>query len=179
MPVVDEVNKLSQLLPRRIFRYQLDLVNKVAYTAHLPEACELVAFQRSRDEDMLLKLNNEIFFGHPDQGAWTTGKLLIKLNESLRSESDIQVLLHQGNPIAYFWLKHHQLMGAAPCEIYVLGVLEQFRRNGVGAFLVSEALTNMQEFGCDRAWVYTDETNLKARNLYESFGFFLDFIEEL
>jgi len=179
VPMIDEVNKPSQLPPRRVFRYQLNLGDKVAYTVGLPEACELVAFQKGIDEDILLKLNNEIFFGHPEQGAWTMGKLHTKVNESLRSAADIQIILHQGYPVGYFWLKHHPRLDFATCEIYVIGVLEKFREIGVGGFLVSEALKRMQVLGCERAWVYTDETNTRARSLYQRFGFVLDFIEEL
>lgn len=178
-PVIDSVNKATQIPPRRVFRYELNLASKVVHAVGLPESCELTTFQRGVDEDLLLNLNNAIFVDHPDQGAWNMGKLMTKLNESLRTESDIQVLLHKGYPVAYFWLKHHQLLDFFPCEIYVLGVLKRFRGIGVGNFLVSEALKRMQEFSCERAWVYTDESNLRARNLYERFGFRFDLIEEL
>lgn len=178
-PVMHTVKTIGLLPKRRVFRYEKALDGEADLLDGLSADCSLVAFKRGIDEELLLSLNNEIFRDHPDQGAWSMGKLMTRLNETLQYESDLQILLYQGGPVGFVWLKHHKLLEFSPCEIYVVGVLESFRDIGLGKFLVSVALQRMQGLGCKTAWVYTDEANMRARNLYESFGFRLDFIEEL
>jgi len=164
---------------RRIVRYELPLKQYLSDLPGMGGGCKLVLFQRGCDESLLLALNNQIFSEHPDQGSWNMDTLINKLNETIKFDSDLQILHYEGEPSGFIWLKHHDQSGFAACEIFVMGVLDKLRGLGLGKYLVSSALDVIKKFGYSTAWVYTDESNTRARKLYESFGFRFDFIEEL
>jgi len=57
-------------------------------------------------------------------------------------------------------------------ELYVdnLGVTEAFRRRGLARRLVNAVLDLGRSVGCEEWWVGTEQDNVPARRLYESFG---------
>jgi mycothiol synthase len=178
-PMVSLVNPSDPQSIRRVCRFSMNLSKAENFETLSCDGFELRGFKVAQDEELLLRLNNEIFNEHPDQGNWSLGKLMTKLNETLRAEEDVQFLVYRDEPAGFVWFKHHKLLDSAPCEIYVLGVLERFRGVGLGSYLVASSLNRMLSMGCDVAWVYTDDSNSVAKSLYESFGFRLDLIEEL
>jgi ribosomal protein S18 acetylase RimI-like enzyme len=50
-------------------------------------------------------------------------------------------------------------------------VLEQYRRQGIGAKLMREALNHARKCGCVRVELGTRRDNIHARRLYERLGF--------
>jgi mycothiol synthase len=178
-PMVNLVNPSEPSSIRSVCRLSLILEDFEATAIPVCDGAQLRSLRISQDEGLLLRLNNEIFSEHPDQGNWTLGKLMMKLNETLKAGDDVQFLIYGGEPAGFVWLKHHSLLDSSPCEIYVLGILERYRGLGLGKYLVGVALERMRKMRCEVAWVYTDLSNTAAKSLYESFGFRLDFIEEL
>ncbi len=178
-PMVSLVNQSNPQSIRRVCRFSMNLSEAINVETLSSDGFELRGFKGAQDEELLLRLNNEIFNEHPDQGNWSLGKLMTKLNETLRGDDDVQFLIYGDEPAGFVWFKHHKFLDSAPCEIYVLGVLERFRGVGLGRYLVASALNRMLSMGCEVAWVYTDDSNSMAKSLYESFGFRLDLIEEL
>jgi len=59
-----------------------------------------------------------------------------------------------------------------PTELYVdnLGVAEAFRRQGIARRLIESMLDLGRSLGCEEWWVGTEEDNVPARRLYETFG---------
>jgi ribosomal protein S18 acetylase RimI-like enzyme len=57
-------------------------------------------------------------------------------------------------------------------ELYVdnLGVAEAFRRQGIARRLIEAMLDLGRLLGCEEWWVGTEEDNVPARRLYETFG---------
>ena len=57
-------------------------------------------------------------------------------------------------------------------ELYVdnLGVAEDFRRQGIARRLIETILDLGRSLGCEEWWVGTEEDNVPARRLYETFG---------
>jgi ribosomal protein S18 acetylase RimI-like enzyme len=57
-------------------------------------------------------------------------------------------------------------------ELYVdnLGVAPDFRRQGIARRLIETMLDLGRSLGCEEWWVGTEEDNLPARSLYETFG---------
>ena len=52
-----------------------------------------------------------------------------------------------------------------------VGVFPEFRRNGIGRFLVQQVVEALRRFGCEYVAVGTEAANKKAIGLYEKVGF--------
>jgi mycothiol synthase len=175
-------NAVNQSVPgvsRRVFRYALKLKDYEPSRRALPIDFDCVGFRKGFDEEALLELNNDIFLGHPDQGALTLGLLYQRLCASDPAAHQISFVRFQKEPVGFLWLKWHRLLNINPCEIYVLGLIERARGVGVAQYLIDLAASAAHESGCELLWVYTDESNLIARKVYEERGFALDLISTL
>jgi mycothiol synthase len=173
------VNQSVPGVSRRVFRYALKLKEYEHSRRALPDDFDCVGFRKGFDEETLLELNNEIFLGHPDQGALTLGTLYQRLCASDPAAHRISFVRFQEAPVGFLWLKWHRLLNINPCEIYVLGLIERVRGVGVAQYLVDLAASAARESECELLWVYTDESNLVARKVYEERGFALDLISTL
>lgn len=60
---------------------------------------------------------------------------------------------------------------AGEAEILKITVIQLFRGLGVGSLLLQTAIKRMAEEGATRCYLEVRESNGKARNLYEKFGF--------
>jgi|FLYL01.1.fsa_nt_gi mycothiol synthase len=127
---------------------------------------------RPGEEEMLLRLNNTIFAGHPENGAWTMADLAARMAQPWFQAEDLLILEAWGRPSGFCWLKVEErgedgLVG----EIYVIGTLPEYHGRGFGRYLLSQGLRRLAERGVDTVAVYTDMDNARAVTLYWSFGF--------
>lgn len=60
---------------------------------------------------------------------------------------------------------------AVEAELCNLGVLKEFRRNGVGTCLLRKTLLRLEEFSSFSVFLEVRRTNIAARAFYEKFGF--------
>ncbi len=58
-------------------------------------------------------------------------------------------------------------------EIWVIGVDPQRHRSGLGAALVAAGLDHLSALGLSVAMLFTEESNVAARRMYERMGFHL------
>jgi mycothiol synthase len=140
--------------------------------AALPDAVRLRAFQPGRDEAEWLALNNLVFAGHPEQGAWDLADVQARLQQPWFNPEDFLVATQAGRMIGYHWLKldHASRKG----EIYVIGVHPDQQRRHFGRALTIAGLQHMRERGMREATAYVDQENRGALAMYESLGFRAD-----
>lgn len=81
-------------------------------------------------------------------------------------------------PIGFIWV---EFFGPENDNLFVklLSVSEAYRRKGFGRRLLDEALRRGTDHGADRAMLWVEEDNAKARRLIESVGFYFSGEEEV
>lgn len=136
-----------------------------------PEGASLRTF-RSGEDEMLVRLNNRIFEGHPEQGAWTLEDFRARAQQKWFNPTDILVLQVHGVPAGFCWVKVEERGTEGRVgEIYVIGTTPEYRGRGLGRFLLSKALQHLSSRRINAVAVYVDESNAAAVRLYESFDF--------
>ncbi|MBF6601320.1 MAG: mycothiol synthase [Dehalococcoidia bacterium] len=142
-----------------------------------PAGAALRAYRPGADDAAWLALNNRIFAGHPENGAWTLADLRARLAQPWFCADDFLLLdlpAASGHPetAAFCWVKVEN-RGDDGCvgEVYVIGVAPRHRGRGFGRFLLDHALAHIARRGARTAAVYVDATNAGALQLYDDAGF--------
>ena len=115
-----------------------------------------------------LRVNNEAFSWHPEQGGWD----LERLHRAMRVEwfdPEGVWFLSCGDELAGFsWTKVHP---DGTGEVYVVGLANDYRGRGLGAPLMQLALSHLVGEGKDRVILYVEADNAPAVARYEGLGF--------
>lgn len=81
------------------------------------------------------------------------------------------VALDDGFVIGWAWgVRQRHVCGYTQVQLYEIEVATPHRRQGHGRALLSMALGLATSEGHHRMWLFTDEANASAKNLYESTG---------
>jgi mycothiol synthase len=137
-----------------------------------PEGTTIRPFRVGADEEMLLRLNNRIFEGHPENGSWTLEDLLARTSQSWFRAGDILILEAHGRASGFCWLKVEERTGEGKVgEVYVIGTAPEHQGVGLGRFLLSRGLTHLHERGVDAVAVYVDQSNARGVALYWALDF--------
>ncbi|MDP9236830.1 MAG: mycothiol synthase [Chloroflexota bacterium] len=129
-------------------------------------------FVSGSDDGTWLALNNRIFEGHPENGAWTLDDLYARTAQPWFDPQDLIMLESGGDLAGFSWLKLEERPGEGRVgEIYIIGVAPEGRGRGLGRFLVQASLAHLTARGADVAAIYVEESNSAALALYESSGF--------
>ncbi len=137
-----------------------------------PAGVRLRAFVAGVDDEPLLSLNNRIFAGHPENGAWTLDDLRARMAQPWFDANDVLLLEVDGRAAGFCWLKVEERGDDGRVgEIYVIGALPEYQGRGLGRYLVGEALWRLRARKVDAAAIYVDQANDAAVRLYESSGF--------
>ncbi len=132
----------------------------------------LRTFRPGEDDASWLALNNRIFSGHPENGAWTLDDLHARMAQPWFDEDDFLLLEVSGSPAGFCWVKIEDRGDEGRVgEIYVIGVAPEHRGRGYARALLTQALAHMATRGAVTAAIYVDATNTSALALYESDGF--------
>lgn len=127
---------------------------------------------RPGDDAALLELNNRIFAAHPEQGRWTLDDLHARMAQPWFDANDVLMLEVDGVLAGFCWLKVEAREGEGCVgEVYVIGTAPEHRGRGLGAYLMSAALSRLDARGADVAAIYVDASNHAAISLYEASGF--------
>lgn len=137
-----------------------------------PDGVTVRAFVPGLDEERWLELNNRIFQGHPENGAWTMDDLRARMAQPWFDPGDVLMAEQRGNLAGFCWIKVEDRGETGRVgEIYVIGTAPRARGLGLGRFLLARALQHLRERGVRLAAIYVDESNGAALSLYESLGF--------
>ncbi len=151
----------------------------------LPAGIRLRTFEPGSDEAEWLTVNARAFADLPDQGGWTQADLQRRILEPWFDPSGFLVAVAEASDgsermVGFHWTKvhgehgpthghshGHELIG----EVYVVGVLPEYRGSGLGRALVLAGLAHLRSRGLAQAMLYVDAENTTAIRLYEGLGF--------
>jgi len=135
-------------------------------------------FIPGQDDKAWVELNHAVFIDHPEQGSWTLDDLHVRMAEVWFDPSGFFVATNAtGELLGFVWTKmhgglrhkHHEHPEIG--EIYVLGVAQEFRNQGISTVLTIKGLEYLRSQGLPSAMLYVDEDNTPAIELYKGLGF--------
>jgi mycothiol synthase len=147
-------------------------------TPHFPDGVTVRPFSVGADEAAWTDLNRRAFASHPEQGAWTLKDLALREREPWFDPAGFFLAERPGKLVGFHWTKMHGAQPGGPPhgheaigEVYVVGVDQAERGNGLGRALTLEGLRYLRSRGLLDVMLYVDESNTPAIRLYESLGF--------
>ena len=156
---------------RQLFKMEHHL--PLSPEANYPPDIRVSSFRPGHDEKPLLTLNNEAFFGHPENGAWTEAELAVRMKRDWFDPKMLLMARKEQNLVGFIWLK----AGNGEGEIYVVAVAPHFQGSGLGKALVVDGLNQLEKAGAEKAFLYVDADNHRALRLYRDLGFYLDHVD--
>ena len=132
---------------------------------------------KSRVEEQWLKVNNEAFSWHPEQGGWDVERLHRGMEADWFDPADVLFLWDTaGEPVlaGFHWTKWHAEETPGFGEVYVVGLAEHYRGQKLGGPLLQVGLRRMVEKGAQKVILYVEADNDPALKAYERLGFKVD-----
>ncbi|APT91961.1 hypothetical protein CPHO_02500 [Corynebacterium phocae] len=131
-------------------------------------AVSAAKFGRDAVDHAWVAANNEAFSWHPEQGGWDTSRLHRAMEASWFDPEGV-VMLWDGKKLAGFhWTKWH---GGGLGEVYVVGLSNAYRGQGLGAPLLHAGLEHLHSKGATEVILYVEADNTPAVAAYEKLGF--------
>lgn len=159
-----------------------------------PEGMQVLTLAQSRElwgaraDEELLRVNNEAFSWHPEQGGWDLARweraqevdwfdpegvfLLWATPENASAKPHVD----QTTRLAGFhWTKCSRPQsvnnGGMAGEVYVIGLARESQGKGVGKFLTVVGVNYLRKSGCEQVILYVEADNGPAVKVYERLGF--------
>jgi mycothiol synthase len=165
---------------RRLEQWRRSLFSPLP-RVELPAGVSLRAFRPGEDDDAWLALNARAFAGHPEQGAWTSRDLHVRMGESWFDPEGFLLAEEGGELIGFHWTKVHggTTHGDGPArhahepigEVYVIGVDPRHQGRGLGRLLTVAGLARLRGQGLPQAMLYVESDNTAALATYRALGF--------
>jgi mycothiol synthase len=139
----------------------------------LPAGYAIRTFDPERDREAWLRLHNDVFADHPENGTWSLADLEARLRQPWFSEQDFLVAERAGVMVGFNWLK--RVPEAPPDrpegEIYIIGVADSERGRGLGRALALLGLHHLRAEGMRVCTLFVEADNAPALALYKALGF--------
>lgn len=139
------------------------------------------ALKRYPEDQLLeawLRANNEAFSWHPEQGGWDLPRLRKAMTAEWFDPEGVLLYLQgaEDSPhvevAGFHWTKEHGVIeGKQLGEIYVVGVADAYRGQGLGAPLIHAGIKHLVDAGAQRVILYVESDNKPAVRAYEAVGF--------
>jgi ribosomal protein S18 acetylase RimI-like enzyme len=141
-------------------------MDKLSRLPH-PEAFELRPIKSEKEKRQVYHANKRVYagqFGNPQPSEEDYQEFI---EDS--SETSLWKVLWHDNDIAGFVLSRMRPNGA---EVMEVSVMPEFRRRGLGTYLMVESMLELRKRGVDEVRLHTGaEGKMGGRQLYESLGF--------
>ncbi|MCX7543180.1 mycothiol synthase [Corynebacterium sp. P5848] len=130
-----------------------------------------------------LRVNNEAFSWHPEQGGWDAGQLSRAQNTGWFDPRGVMLLWSGGDDAdagnrlpelaGFHWTKWHgtEEKGRKLGEVYVVGLADDYRGKGLGGPLIGSGLEHLVDSGADEVILYVEANNTAAVSAYQRLGF--------
>lgn len=128
-------------------------------------------FEKGRDEDEWLRVNNAAFGWHPEQGGWDHVTLASRMAQPWFDAEGFLIHEIDGAMAGFCWTKIHRDTEPVLGEIYVIAVDPEFHGRGLGRGLTVSGLESIVRRGVTTAMLYVDAENTAAMSMYEDLGF--------
>ena len=141
----------------------------------IPDGISMTSFRTETDEEPWLDLNNRVFAGHPENGAWDREVLEDRLAAPWFDPDGFRLAWRGDRLVGFCWTKlHSDALG----EIYIVGVAPELQGTGLGRTLTLEGLWDLSDRqGATTAMLYVDAANKSGLVLYDRLGFYLDHVD--
>lgn len=133
------------------------------------------------DDAEILRVNNDAFSWHPEQGGWTLRDIAARTGADWFDPDGVFLAFDAADPdvlLGFHWAKIHPAAdGAAPLgEVYIVGVDSAAQGRGLGALLTLAGLRYMADLrpggrGLDEVELYVEGDNSAALRTYSRLGF--------
>lgn len=123
-----------------------------------------------------LRVNNEAFSWHPEQGGWDAARLDRARETDWYRPEDVMLLWNlpdRGEPglAGFHWMKRHNAETPVTAEVYVIGIGEGFRGQKLSKPLLVSGLQHLVKTGSEMVILYVESDNESAMGLYRAYGF--------
>lgn len=122
------------------------------------------------DAHGFLAVNAAAFADHPEQGRFSLANLDARRAEDWFDPAGLFLADDGEGVVGFHWTKITANQPGAG-EVYVIGVHPRAAGRGLGRELLRAGLAHLRNRGCDRVFLYVDEDNEAAVNLYARSGF--------
>lgn len=130
-----------------------------------------------QDEENWLKLNNDAFSWHPEQGDWDLATIQNREEQSWFDPEGFLLYEQHGKLAAFCWTKIHTDVDPNIGEIYVIAVDPNLRGQKLGRSMCITGLNYLSAQGLTVAMLYVESNNQPALALYNHLGFTIDHID--
>ncbi|ALG86572.1 mycothiol acetyltransferase [Gordonia phthalatica] len=149
----------------------------------LPQRDDVVlrTYAGSADDAEILRVNNDAFSWHPEQGGWTLRDIAERTGSNWFDPAGLFLAFDADDPdtlLGFHWTKIHRFdTGAAPLgEVYIVGVDSGSQGRGLGALLALAGLHYMAQLRVDgrtldEVELYVEGDNTAALHTYSKLGF--------
>lgn len=130
-------------------------------------------FGKARVDEQWVKVNNEAFAWHPEQGGWDAERLQQARDTEWFDPTGVVTLWqpHRDGWVlgGFHWTKHVE--GSDVGEVYVVCLADAARGQGWGTSLTALGLGLLVERGVTEIELYVEGDNAPALRTYEALGF--------
>jgi mycothiol synthase len=136
-----------------------------------PPSIDTASFRPGNDEEEWLRVNNDAFADHPEQGDWTRDLLETRLAQPWFAPEHLLMHWHDGQLAGFCWTKLHRDTNPVLGEIYIVAVDPAHAGRGLGRSLTAAGLAHLHREGAPVGMLYVDASNARAQSMYRSLGF--------
>ncbi len=133
----------------------------------VPDGIGIRGFDPETDAEEWLRVNNDAFKGHPENGDWERSDLEARLSAGWFDPDGLRMAWDGDVLAGSCWVKQHP---DGVGEIHIIGVASSHQGQGLGRTLVLEGMRWMSAHGDTEVILYSEADN-KAVGLYERLGF--------
>ncbi|MGB6243350.1 mycothiol synthase [Gordonia sp. (in: high G+C Gram-positive bacteria)] len=149
----------------------------------LPQRDDLVVrtYAGPGDDAEILRVNNDAFSWHPEQGGWTHADIAERTGSDWFDPAGVFLAFDAADPtrlLGFHWTKIHPADGDQPPlgEVYIVGVDSTAQGRGLGRLLTLAGLHHMGALtpggrALDEVELYVEGDNTAALNTYTRLGF--------
>jgi mycothiol synthase len=139
----------------------------VAYRGY--DECDGDAIAQAQFIESVIRINNNAFADHPEQGAMSASTFNLKTKAAWFDAHHLVVASIEGNDVGFVWMKCEH---PRPAELYVICVDPTATLSGLGRLLVRHGFDHAVDgHRANEAMLFVDAANHRAIGLYESLGF--------
>lgn len=132
-----------------------------------PAACEVFGAEHVDTE--WLRVNNEAFAWHPEQGGWDLGKLEEARSTDWFDPTGVIFLFDDRECLGFHWTKRPE--GDPHGEVYVVCLADAARGRGLGGPVTLLGIGYLLDGGADAVDLYVEGDNVPAVATYRRLGF--------
>lgn len=142
--------------------------------ATYPDDVVVRTFEMGRDEQAWVRVNQDAFATHPEQGQLTVADVRQRTQQPWFDPAGFFLAERADDLLGFHWTKVHPAgeMSELPIgEVYAVGVAPRAQGLGLGKALTATGLLHLRERGLSQVLLYVEADNAAGVALYNRLGF--------